>query len=156
MCGVELQRRALACKLQALLPGNMGVVWGRQCSAVQQGEAGTNPGHGHTCTQQARTQLRLLGVWGVPPACIYAAASHPQMHAAVAHSLEGLCNGPTNALVPCTVCHATLPSQVLHQLALCADMMGDSAAAIRWLEVLTSLVPHDPGVLCKLGAIYHM
>eukprot|EP00878_Enallax_costatus_P045519 GHUV01054922.1.p1 GENE.GHUV01054922.1~~GHUV01054922.1.p1 ORF type:complete len:111 (+),score=14.51 GHUV01054922.1:366-698(+) len=34
-------------------------------------------------------------------------------------------------------------------------MSGDSAGAIRWLEVLTSLVPHDPGVLCKLGAIYH-
>jgi len=45
--------------------------------------------------------------------------------------------------------------QVVHCLALAADMSGDSAAAIRWLEVLTSLVPHDPGVLCKLGAIYH-
>jgi hypothetical protein len=46
-------------------------------------------------------------------------------------------------------------AQVVHCLALAADMSGDSAAAIRWLEVLTSLVPHDPGVLCKLGAIYH-
>ncbi len=46
-------------------------------------------------------------------------------------------------------------TQVVHCLALAADMSGDSAAAIRWLEVLTSLVPHDPGVLCKLGAIYH-
>lgn len=27
--------------------------------------------------------------------------------------------------------------------------------AIRWLELLTSLVPNDPGVLCKLGAIYY-
>lgn len=45
--------------------------------------------------------------------------------------------------------------QVVHCLALAADMSGDSTAAIRWLEVLTSLVPHDPGVLCKLGAIYH-
>jgi hypothetical protein len=45
--------------------------------------------------------------------------------------------------------------QVVHCLALAADMSGDSAGAIKWLEVLTSLVPHDPGVLCKLGAIYH-
>jgi Flp pilus assembly protein TadD len=50
-------------------------------------------------------------------------------------------------VAPCT--------QVVHCLALAADMSGDSAGAIRWLEVLTSLVPHDPGVLCKLGAIYH-
>lgn len=52
-----------------------------------------------------------------------------------------------------TACLAVL--QVVHCLALAADMSGDSAGAIRWLEVLTSLVPHDPGVLCKLGAIYH-
>ena len=44
---------------------------------------------------------------------------------------------------------------MVHCLALAADMSGDSAAAIRWLELLSSLVPHDPGVLCKLGAIHH-
>lgn len=27
--------------------------------------------------------------------------------------------------------------------------------AVRWLELLTSLVPNDPGVLCKLGAIHY-
>jgi hypothetical protein len=40
-------------------------------------------------------------------------------------------------------------------MALAHDMIGDSQGAIKWLEMLTSLVPNDPGVLCKLGAIYH-
>lgn len=64
---------------------------------------------------------------------------------------------PEAALGPLRKLHGLLPDQpeVLHCLALAHDMMGDSAGAIRWLEMLTSLVPHDPGVLCKLGAIYH-
>jgi Flp pilus assembly protein TadD len=64
---------------------------------------------------------------------------------------------PEAALQPLKKLHTLLPDQpeVVHCLALAADMSGDSSAAIRWLEVLTSLVPHDPAVLCKLGAIYH-
>ena len=64
---------------------------------------------------------------------------------------------PESALAPLRKLHVLLPDQpeVLHCMALAHDMMGDSQGAIKWLEMLTSLVPNDPGVLCKLGAIYH-
>ncbi len=64
---------------------------------------------------------------------------------------------PESALPPLRKLHAQLPAcvEVLHCLALAHDMMGDAPGAIRWLDTLVGLVPHDPGVLCKLGAIYH-
>lgn len=52
--------------------------------------------------------------------------------------------------------HAMLPDNydVLWQLANCYDIMGDFRQAVKWLEMLSSLVPNDPGVLAKLGAIH--
>lgn len=35
------------------------------------------------------------------------------------------------------------------------DAAQSPQGAIRWLELLTSLVSNDPGVLCKLGAIHY-
>lgn len=31
---------------------------------------------------------------------------------------------------------------------------GDFKATVKWFEMLSSLVPNDPGVLAKLGAIH--
>lgn len=44
--------------------------------------------------------------------------------------------------------------QVIHQIATTYDMMGDFKNAVKWFEMLTSLVPNDPGVLARLGAIH--
>ncbi|KIZ02527.1 putative Intraflagellar transport protein [Monoraphidium neglectum] len=56
---------------------------------------------------------------------------------------------PESALVPLRKLHTLLPDQpeVVHCIALAHDMLGDTQGAIRWLELLTSLVPNDPGVL---------
>lgn len=64
---------------------------------------------------------------------------------------------PESALIPLRKLHAMLPDspEVVHCIALAHDMMADTSGAIRWLEMLSTLVPNDPGVLCKLGAIYH-
>jgi intraflagellar transport protein 88 len=44
--------------------------------------------------------------------------------------------------------------QVIHQIATTYDMMGDFKNAVKWFELLTSLVSNDPGVLARLGAIH--
>ncbi len=43
---------------------------------------------------------------------------------------------------------------MIHQIATTYDMMGDFKNAVKWFEMLTSLVPNDPGVLARLGAIH--
>mgnify|MGYP001810940306 CR=1 FL=1 len=47
--------------------------------------------------------------------------------------------------------HRTTKHDATVLLPACPSVQG----AIRWLELLTSLVPNDPGVLCKLGAIHY-
>jgi hypothetical protein len=97
--------------------------------------------------------LNELSTW-TRVSCI--SCRHAASAVTAKHRLQALlANTCMNTTDPAalTACLAVL--QVVHCLALAADMSGDSAGAIRWLEVLTSLVPHDPGVLCKLGAIYH-
>lgn len=44
--------------------------------------------------------------------------------------------------------------EVLYQIANCYDIMGDFKATVKWFEMLSSLVPNDPGVLARLGAIH--
>jgi intraflagellar transport protein 88 len=43
---------------------------------------------------------------------------------------------------------------LLAQLAGCYDLAGDYKRAVAMLEMLSSLLPNDPGVLAKLGAIH--
>ena len=52
--------------------------------------------------------------------------------------------------------HAMLPDnvEVIYQIANCHDLLGDFKATVKWFEMLSSLVPNDPGVLAKLGAIH--
>lgn len=44
--------------------------------------------------------------------------------------------------------HAMLPDnvEVIYQIANCFDILGDFKLAVKWLEMLSSLVPNDPGV----------
>ena len=46
------------------------------------------------------------------------------------------------------------PPQVIYQISNCYDLLGDFKNAVKWLEMLSSLAPNDPGVLAKLGAIH--
>eukprot|EP00955_Chlamydomonas_euryale_P017861 190344-Chlamydomonas_euryale.AAC.2 len=52
--------------------------------------------------------------------------------------------------------HAMLPdnTEVIHQIATVYDILGDFKNSVKWFEMLSSLVPNDPGVLARLGAIH--
>lgn len=43
---------------------------------------------------------------------------------------------------------------MIYQIASVHDMLGDYASAVKWMDMLSSLVPNDPGVLARLGAIH--
>jgi intraflagellar transport protein 88 len=44
--------------------------------------------------------------------------------------------------------------EVLYQIGNCYDLLSDFKQAVKWFEMLSSLLPNDPGVLAKLGAIH--
>jgi hypothetical protein len=48
----------------------------------------------------------------------------------------------------------TWPRCCLPQIGCCYETLGDYKMAVKWLEMLSSLVPTDPGVLAKLGALH--
>ncbi len=67
---------------------------------------------------------------------------------------RGTRNGRHGATLRDAAVVVCLLPQVLWQIALCYDLQQDFKQAVKWLEMLSSLTPNDPGVLARLGAIF--
>ena len=51
------------------------------------------------------------------------------------------------------LCSPENPEAVYH-IADLYDTLGNTMEAIKWFNILITLVPSDPGILARLGAIY--
>jgi intraflagellar transport protein 88 len=44
--------------------------------------------------------------------------------------------------------------EVIYQIANCYDYLGDFKLCVKWFDMLSSMLPNDPGIQARLGAIH--